>query len=590
MKREYGCGFAAFWFFRFAMIGISLASSGPMLTALAQQAPAPSSEASAITGRILGDDGRPLVNAKVSANEVDARGPNRISRTAAANDEGKFRLTKLPPGIYMVSASAEGYLSMTVNATERPAKPDDRYFRPGASVNITLKKGGVITGRVTNNEDQGVVAVQVSLEYVRSDFDRPVAAASVMYEGWTDDRGIYRIFGLVPGSYLVRAGGRGQQARGISAYDSDAPTYHPSATRETATEVRVRAGEEVTDIDIRYRGERGYTISGTISGDPDLHRLPYVWLTRVDSGLQAGAANARAEDQSLTFKIEGIPDGEYELRARRQGADEDDGAASSPRRVMIKSADLKGIELRLIRLSSLSGRVALAAGPAACQPQQRRRLMDVSLVAYRDGATEREPPQERPDQQGEFVLRELEAGRYRLAVRLYHEDWYLRAITLPGSAPVGQRPVPLIDVPRQGLTLLPGERTTELTVTLSEGAAHFSGVVVPAGEAARLATRFRVHLVPAETAAADDVLRYAATNAGKNGSFALRNLAPGRYWLLTQVVPDDDSLDLPPPPTAWDAAERLRLRREAEAGKVEIVLQACQRVTGYRLRYSPPLR
>jgi hypothetical protein len=486
----------------------------------------------------------------------------------------------LPSVDYYISASAEGYLHGQALATERSGQ-DNRYFRPGATVTITLKKGGVITGRVTDAEDRAVVAVPVILEYVRDNFDRTMASAGVEKEEWTDDRGVYRFYGLRPGSFLVRAGGRGERSQGASAFDSDAPTYYPSATRESATEVRVGAGEEATGIDIRYRGERGYAIRGVVAGAPDLNRPPYVRLRL--PGAQIGFTYSRVEGQSLKFEFEGLPDGEYELIAGRSVSDEDDGAASSPRRVTIKGADVNGIELRLIPLGSISGRIVLTADSADCRTQQRRRLTEVSLTPLREGALQPESTHNRRDPQGEFTIQGLEAGRYRLAARLPHLEWYLRAITQPGPAPAN-RPV---DVSRQGLMLRPGERAMGLVVTVAEGAAFLSGKVIRSVEGARLSARLRVHLIPAESGSADDALRYAETAVEGDGRFELGHLAPGRYHLLARPAPDEESPERSVRPAAWSAESRAKLWREARAAKAEIELQACQRVMGYVLRYEP---
>ncbi len=565
---------------------VLLASSVLALIAAAQQTP----RADVITGRVLGDDGNPLVNARVFATEAEARGPNRISRSATADDEGYFRLDKLPPRLYQVSASADGYLSASVSATERPANPDERYFRPGASITITLKKGGVITGRVTSAENQVVVAVPVGLEYARDEYDRPMTRSYVAHEGWTDDRGVYRIFGIRPGSYLVRAGGRGQQSRGISAYDAQAPTYYPSATRETATEVRVLAGEEVSGVDIRYRGERGHVIRGSVAGAADINRKPHIRLINLSGPVQIGFTYTRVEAQTLKFDFEGLPDGEYELIAGRTVSDEDDGAASLPRRVTIKGADVNGIELRLIPFASISGRFVFASDSADCQIQQiqqRRQPRDVSPILHRVGAAQPEPPQNRPDQQGEFAIRGLEAGRYRLRAWLPHIEWYLRAIAMSGPASAQGPQASPMDISRHGLTLRPGERATGLVMTVAEGAAFLSGTVAPAAEGARLPTRLRVLLVPAEDASADNALRYAETDTESNGRFSLRHLAPGRYWLLARPVSDGESSESAAGTSAWNVADRLKLRREARAANVEIELHPCQRVMGHVLRYNP---
>src|SRR5262245_61637180 len=204
-------------FFRFVASLVAL--SCLTLIGAAQQSP----KTDAITGRILGEDGNPLAHARVSANEAEARGPNQIPHYTITDDEGYFRLTALPPGDYYISASAGGYLSTSVFATERSDQPNDRYFRPGASVTITMKKGGVITGRVTDAEGRAVVAVPISLEYARDEYDRPRRAPHAESEGWTDDRGVYRFYGLRPGSYLVCAGCRGRRDRVVTAFDSDEP-------------------------------------------------------------------------------------------------------------------------------------------------------------------------------------------------------------------------------------------------------------------------------------------------------------------------------------------------------------------------------
>ncbi|HKQ77312.1 MAG TPA: carboxypeptidase-like regulatory domain-containing protein [Blastocatellia bacterium] len=566
-------------FFRFMMTSGAL--SALSLLAGAQSPP----KSDAITGRVIGDDGNPIVNASVSAIESEARGANRIQRAGATDDEGNFRLTKLPPGLYSVSASAEGYLSASMRATESAFQQGDRYFRPGASLTITLKKGGVITGRVTNTEDRPVVAVPVSLEIARDEYDRPRSSTYVAKEGWTDDRGVYRFFGLRPGSYLVRAGGRGRQDRGPSAFDSDTPTYYPSATREAATEVRVHAGEEANGIDIRYRGERGHSIRGVVAGAgaADITRRPSLSVINLPSRSVVGHTDTRVEDKSFKFEFEGLPDGEYELIARRSTSDEEDGAASTPHRVTIKGADINGIELRLIPYSSLSGRFVLASDSADCQIQNRRQVTDVALILHRNGAAEPESSQWRPDQQGEFMIRGLGAGRYRLGAWLPHMEWYLRAVTTPGTAPA-QRPT---DVSRQGLTLRPGERKTGLIMTVAEGAVYLTGKVIPAAEGASLPSRLRVYLVPAEAASADDALRYAEADVERNGRFVMRHLAPGRYWLLAREAPDEERFEWLSPWAAWDAASRAKLLREAGAAKVEIELQACKRAMDQTLRYEP---
>jgi hypothetical protein len=186
-------------------------------------------------------------------------------------------------------------------------------------------------------------------------------------------------------------------------------------------------------------------------------------------------------------------------------------------------------------------------------------------------------------EKGEFTVYNLEANRYFLEPRLPNENWYVKTITGPAStaAPargVATRGAPTSDISRNGIALKDGEKISGVTVTIADGAAGVSGKVTPATEGSRLPARLRVHLVPAEATAANDVLRYAEVFARSNGSFLFSNIAPGKYWLIARAAPDDEMNDRPAPPVAWDANGRAKLRKEAETMKIEVELKPCQRV------------
>ncbi len=149
-------------------------------------------------------------------------------------------------------------------------------------------------------------------------------------------------------------------------------------------------------------------------------------------------------------------------------------------------------------------------------------------------------------------------------------------MTMTGASPVND--------PRNGITLKSGDRAAGLTITLVTGAAGLKGKITPAGNA-KLPSRLRVHLLPAEVAAKDDPLRFAEAQTERDGSFRFANLAPGKYLIITREIPGSEAPDEPARPVAWDAAERAKLRKEAEAAKVEVELKACQRVSDFELKF-----
>jgi hypothetical protein len=129
------------------------------------------------------------------------------------------------------------------------------------------------------------------------------------------------------------------------------------------------------------------------------------------------------------------------------------------------------------------------------------------------------------------------------------------------------------------------ERLSGALITLGAGAAGLKGKVVAEGEA-RLPARMLALLAPAEPEARDESLRFAETRVESDGLFSFSNLAPGKYWLLARPIPDSEPNDKPARPAAWDASERAKLRREAEAANVVIELKPCQRVSDYKLHYG----
>ena len=200
-----------------------------------------------ITGKVVNENGQPLVGAMVSISQA---GAVSSGRSTISNLEGNFQVSGLENALYYVSASSPAY----VTALPDLETPYPTY-RVGDSVRLELIRGGIITGTVTNATGDPVLGVRIRAFMVRDATGKPKKVlVNSLAENSTDDRGIYRIYGLAPGSYLVRAGGGGAQGI-LSATEFDAPTYAPSSTRDTATEIQVRAGEEAT-VDIRYRMNR----------------------------------------------------------------------------------------------------------------------------------------------------------------------------------------------------------------------------------------------------------------------------------------------------------------------------------------------
>jgi hypothetical protein len=555
----------------------------------AQQQPRSGGGSREITGRLINYDGQPLAGRKVFIEKLG--GGSREFREASTNDAGEFRFDSLSPGVYTLFDGDQ-----------------QKLYRPGDSATIRVKKGGVITGIVTDSTGEPMIAARVRTLRVRDENGRRVyhtgRSGPWQRELLTDDRGVYRFWGLTSGSYMVSVGGRsrenGNRIPGVT--DDDAPTYHPSAaTVEAATEVTVRDGQEATGVDIRHRGESGYAISGNVSGlvaSGSKEEGVIVTLTHAATGAPAGEKVFRAADGPSSFAFEGLADGEYDLTAQHftfpnvNAVSVDINAASPHRRVIVKGKDVAGVELKLAPLGSIDGRIVVEAGPKPrCQTGPSPHLDETVIIFSSQGD---EPPLPSfssltwnvrgvigvPDQRGDFTIRSLKAGHYRVETQPPGEDWYIRSIGLPG--PTQARP---LDAGRDGVAVRSGQRVTGLTISIQEGAASLRGRVVLGQVNVTLPARLFVHLVPAERQQSDDVLRFAEAEVQSDGSFLLTNIAPGRYWLLAR--PADDLRDDSTRPLAWDREFRAKLTREAADANNSIELQPCQRTLNHMLRYAP---
>jgi hypothetical protein len=551
-----------------------------------------------ITGRVVNDAGRPVAGAPILLVKAGVK-VERGFQMSAADDEGNFKATGLGPGSYSIFTNVPGYVLARTN-------PESDYHRPGESVMVNLIKGGVVTGRVTDSYGEPLVGVRVQALKVRELDGGQKYSGSIrgMNGKLTDDRGIYRLYGLEPGGYVV---GVSNDPLGIySGYAGrEAMTWHPSSARATAAEINVRSGEEVTGVDIRHREERGHTISGTVSGETPLNSGRDYVTIMLTSGGDNQLVGTSSMNSAKGFAMYGVPDGEYEIVAFRMSSNDGDFSDSTPRRVVVKGADVSGIELKISPPASISGRVKIEpstvgeAGKKACEEatQSKDRASVEALLlsaAAEDGAR----PSIRaiafqtssfggdtgaaPDENGEFSLRGLAAGRFRIKVDLPGDGLYIRAITQPASG-AAKKPG---DASRNGVTIKTGEKLSGVEVLIAEGAASLSGRVVTASEGSRLPSRLRVHLIPSELTAADEVLRYAEMMVRGDGSFEFKHVAPGKYLLHTRQVLEKEANDGQGRPLAWDAVERAKLRREAAAAKNEIELQSCGRVKDFVLRLN----
>ena len=528
-----------------------------------------------IEGKVVNESGQPMAGAGVLVRAVNTG----TGRSTVTDVEGNFHVNGLETGLYVVSGNSPAYISA-------PGDPDaPTYYRIGDSARVELLRGGAITGTVTNAMGEALISVRVRAQMLRDGKGQVLRTPTFsVFEQPTDDRGIYRIYGLPPGTYIVSAGGT-SFIPSFGTYDSDVPTFAPSSTRDTAAEVSVTGGEDAI-ADIRYRGEPGHTVSGNVK----VLGTSNVSLTLTRAGIPVATTLQLPTMRGFAFN--GLADGDYDLVAQESTANPTANqfslAISEPKRITVKGADVTGVEVVTKPLGSISGKILLEPTKAPECQGKRPPLMAETLVRFRrpDKDSDKNDPltlrlvsgSASPDSTGAFSLRNLLGSKYQFEPRFYARYWYLQSITLNSPGPKPQR----IDAAANWTTLKWGEQLSNLIITLAEGAASIHGKATVTDAAQPPAVI--AYLIPNDKDKLEDVLRYFVTNIAADGTFTFNNVPPGKYLALTQTTVDAQIASAVKLHSPGAADARAKLRRSAEAKKSEIELKPCLNVGDYHLK------
>lgn len=158
----------------------------------------------AISGVVVdSESGRPMPGVVVHLGRTP-RGPIGFQNRQISDSRGRFVFVDQPAGEgFTLSGSKPGYLTPPVpppvsSAVGPIALAEGQWI---SNARLVMRRAGVIEGVVTDERGEPVVGVEVRTVVLISiaGRDQVASGASAM----TDDRGRYRLGGLLPGRYLV---------------------------------------------------------------------------------------------------------------------------------------------------------------------------------------------------------------------------------------------------------------------------------------------------------------------------------------------------------------------------------------------------
>ncbi len=356
----------------------------------------PVSDAQVTAYRQRGDDddggrGRGMFRANIDREDFDFLGlaAGRSQRTAMSDSTGAFEVTAIEPGQYRFTARHPDLAKSSTTDVEVVA---DRATAP---VEIVLDAGGGVEGTVTG---VGMRPLPDALMVAFS------IQAGTMRSSTSDDVGYYRIDGLPPGQYIVFKSRMDERADNIGL------ELMSNMRLKTVT---VRQGK-MSRLDVHDVGEDGVRVYGVVreNGVP----VPRALVTLLGSdrdGLLGMGVRANAAGMDGRFELEGIKPGDYVMQVSRF-----QGQPVQTTFEMEVPDDVRDLRFDIeLPTSTITGRVIDTRGnPVENFPVTLG--SDEGALASAGGLigviAENGLSQGRTDDNGEFELRSVASGTYRL--------------------------------------------------------------------------------------------------------------------------------------------------------------------------------
>jgi hypothetical protein len=475
------------------------------------------------------------------------------------DDSGRFVFAELPAGRYTLTADKPAWIRTYYGSRRVGRGPASTIALADGqrltNISIGLLRGGAIEGTVVDELGKPLASSQVTVQQVLTVNGERKLVAAQGAQPWatTDDRGRYRLFGLPPGAYAVRAGGSGVTpgsrltvpADVDAALKGDRPNLGPAIGRRhayfpgvpdaaSAEVVTLTAAAERTGVDIVVPLTRTSRIDGiaiTAGGQP--LRNVMVGIASLSTGSLWSSPGAVRPGTDGKFSMASMAPGKYLFFGRGTESDNvPDGPGAwltlwTATEVMVGEGETVDAVLHFLPGVTVSGGVSIAS--AAALPDISRFRLTLSALPAIGGAAVGLTAVS-PQADGTFTIKGVPPGRYRL-VLAPQGAWSLRSATVQGRD--------TLDLP---LEVQPGRDVDNVMVTLTDQPSEISGTLFD--QLDRPAPEYAVVAFSTERAYWTTAPRRISgvVKVGSDGTFVVRGLPPGEYFLTALVDLDPSQL------------------------------------------------
>jgi hypothetical protein len=396
-----------------------------------------------IRGRVVAaDSGSPLRRALVRVAAAD----QRVNRGVNTDADGTYEFADLPAGRYNIFVMRSGYVSLQFGQ-RRPfesGRPlDVANAQIVEKIDFALPRGGVIAGRVTDEVGEPLAGIRMQAmryQYLPGGQKRLMPAAGGTPFGFTtNDLGEFRLFSLMPGTYIVSAtpmemGGMmastGAPASGQN--DGHGLTYYPGTVNVDEAQAITVGIAEVASASFALVPQRMTRISGIVRDSQGRPVAASLALRTQSGDIGMSMRGLTMAGPDGRFSVANVPPGDHfiEVSPGRSGEE----SASVP--ITAGGQDISDLVITTSPGKTIVGHVIFEGGST------EQTSMRVNVSSPEPGS----PPLTRIfdntqgaiDEKGRFEIRGVSTGRavfnvFPAAPGLGGPTWFVKSVTIDGE-------------------------------------------------------------------------------------------------------------------------------------------------------------
>jgi hypothetical protein len=475
-----------------------------------------------VSGRVtVGGKGRAGIFVGLRSNNFSyAQTPPHKAMT---DSDGNYRIVDLPAGSYYVAPMSPLFVLADPNPVSQMGTP--LLLSEGERVegiDFAMARACVITGKVTDADGRPVVEQRVSV--ISADQpNQPSFSARTLFQ--TDDRGIYRMFGLQAGRYKVAVaqtddGFMGGSIAGRTGYQ---PAFYPNATNaDNAKIVELAEGDRATNIDITMsRALPDFAASGMIVNGETNQPVNNVrvGLQKMNDERNSFVPITALSNQKGEFRLENIPQGTYSIFVSTQAESD---LRADPLEFQLVDQDVTGLVIRILRGATISGTVVVEGTNDPAVMAKVRQLRIYAWVQGAGNGGSARPSLVSAD--GSFRLTGLPAGiaNFEFSALDYGQQTGLIMSRIERDGVV---------VPRGGFDIKAGEQISGVRIVLTYSTGSVRGTVNFENGPPAPGMRFSVRL----SKPGDNEVRLPQRGVDARGHFMIEGVPPGTYDLYVNA-------------------------------------------------------